>query len=231
MTLFDSLPQPLSVGEDIRAIETALAAKIQKGDEAAANELVMRNMREAMLYTRRVSQNIEQGQLMSLCYEALLRNAKRFDPTRQRFFAFAKPGLRGALYRHYHKETGPTLIGKSTELPSRNGKSPAHYSYDGVTGAGERAMAEYEPVCENQIVEPDMESIFTRDQWELVRPVVKQKCSEQEQMVLTMTYLSGLNFQEVGDLLGVTRSAIQRTHWRAIKKLRMELGRRKQLFS
>jgi DNA-directed RNA polymerase specialized sigma subunit len=49
--------------------------------------------------------------------------------------------------------------------------------------------------------------------------------------VLTLTYVAGLNFQEIGGLLGVTRSAIQRTHWRAVKKLRNELGRRKQLFT
>jgi RNA polymerase sigma factor (sigma-70 family) len=91
-------------------------------------------------------------------------------------------------------------------------------------------MPELECVQSGQVVEPDMESIFTRDRWELVKPIVEQKCSEQEKMVLTLNYVSGLNFQEIGDLLGVTRSAIQRTHWRAVKKLRNELTRKKQLF-
>lgn len=228
MSFFESLPESFPPGE-VRAQEKILAARITKGDEEAANELVLRNMREAILYTRCVSKNVEQGVLMSLCYETLLRNAKRFDASRQRFFAFAKPGLRGALYRNYNKESAHQPPFKPDVVPAPEGKKLNHGD-----STEERASQREEECYDSQsgqIVEPDMESIFTRDRWELVKPVIAQKCSEQEQMVLTLTYVSGLNFQEVGDLLGVTRSAVQRTHWRAVKKLRTELGRRKQLFS
>lgn len=228
MSFFESLPEPFPPSE-VRAQEKILAAKIQKGDETAMNELVLRNMREAILYTGCVARNVEQGVLMSLCYEALLRNAKRFDASRQRFFAFAKPGLRGALYRNYNKEAAHTPPFHPDITPAPEGKKEVHG--DSTEEYANRELESYSPVPGGQIVEPEMEAIFTRDRWELVKPIVAQKCSEQERMVLTLTYVSGLNFQEVGDLLGVTRSAVQRTHWRAVKKLRTELGRRKQLFS
>ena len=223
MSFFESLPQPFPVLE-LRDKEAELSRKIQKGDEDALNELVLRNMREAILYTRCVSRNVEPGQLMSICYDALRRNAKRFDPARQRFFAFAKAGLRGALYRNYNKEIAPSRVKHEELLPLTEKKIARKDSSEVVTD-----MPDYEPVRKDQIVEPDMEGVFTRDRWELVKPVVEQSCSAQEKMVLNLTYVSGLNFQEIGGLLGVTRSAIQRTHWRAVKKLRSVLSRRKQL--
>lgn len=228
MSFFESLPLPFPAAT-AREQESQLAAAISKGSEDALNELVMRNMREALLYTRRVSQNLDEGSLISICYDALLRNAKRFDPTRQRFFSFAKPGLRGALYRNWNKETEHRPATPPNTSHPLDGKTPAHHNPD--EGNANRDMCDLTPVPNGQIIEPDMDSIFTRDRWELVRPVIAQKCSEQERMVLTLTYVSGFNFQEIGDLMGVTRSAIQRTHWRAVKKLRTELGRRKQLFS
>jgi RNA polymerase sigma factor (sigma-70 family) len=224
---FESLPEPFAPAE-LHIQEVKLAARISKGDSDALSELVLRNMREAILYTRCVSRNVEPGQLMSICYDALLRNAKRFNPERQRFFAYAKPGLRGALYRDYNKRSAHATVPMPDTVWHPNGRTKVHKDPADLNNSHD--MPELECVQSGQVVEPDMESIFTRDRWELVKPIVEQKCSEQEKMVLTLNYVSGLNFQEIGDLLGVTRSAIQRTHWRAVKKLRNELTRKKQLF-
>jgi RNA polymerase sigma factor (sigma-70 family) len=221
MNLFDSLPKPHA--PEVRpAIEKRLAAQIAAGSEHAVNELVMANMHEAALYTRSISRNLDEGTLISICYETLVRNAKRFDPSRQRFFAFAKAGLRGALYRNYNKETqhhpAPEVEIKSQKFVPR---------VEGENGD----MPDYEPINDALVAEADYQTIFTRDQWANIQPIVAQKCSDRERMVLVLNYLSGLNFQEIGHLLGVTRSAIQRTHWRAIKKLRHALSRQRQLFS
>lgn len=208
-SFFESLPEPFPP-KIRRTEEIKLYKKITKGDEVALNELVMRNMKEAVRYAATVSRNLQPGALISLCYEALIRNAKRFDPTRQRFFAFAKPGLRGAIYRNYNKEQLPIVSADYHPRESRGAKTPVRIE----------GHDECEPIDAGHIVEPDMEGIFTRDRWALVKPVIDQKCSEQERMILTLSYVSGFNFQEIGDLLGVTRSAIQRTNWRAIKKIR-----------
>jgi RNA polymerase sigma factor (sigma-70 family) len=225
--LFESLPLPHD--RNCRSgLEAILAKGIAKGNEGDLNELVMRNMREAFLYTRGMARSLDEGALISVCYEALMRNAKRFDPARQRFFAFAKAGLRGAIYRNYNKaKAGHPAKGVQCKPVGER----THVHRDPAIVSPLEAMQDYEQVSPENVIESDMEGIFTRDRWELVKPIVAQKCSEQEKMVLTLTYESGLNFQEQGDLLGVTRSAIQRTHWRAVKKLRTELTRRKQLFT
>lgn len=212
MNLFDSLPPK---GTQDRAQEAALAKRIARGDEEAIGELVMANMREAMLYARAVSRNVDDGLLMSICYEALVRNAKRFNPRLQRFLAFAKAGLRGAFYRHYNKEQAvlaPLVSVDAYKEPDDD---------DDAYKASSMVMS--------QTAQPEFDLIFTRDRWSVVEPILKTHCSEQEQMVLTLTYISGFNFQETGNLLGISRSAVHRTHVRAIKKIREELGSKTRL--
>ena len=87
-----------------REEEAALAIRARKGNQDASNKLVMHTMREALLYTRRTSHNqIDDPERVSLCYRKLMMIVTRFDPDkyRVRFFAFAKPALRGQMKSYW----------------------------------------------------------------------------------------------------------------------------------
>jgi DNA-directed RNA polymerase specialized sigma subunit len=79
--------------------------------------------------------------------------------------------------------------------------------------------------------EPDFKSIEMRERLAMIKPIMESKLSESERMVLDLAYSGGYNFDEIGTMLTpkVTRSAVQQTHARALKKLRAELGRQKKL--
>lgn len=227
MSLLDNLPEPIPT-DQVREFETALAKKIAKGDEDALNSLVMANMREAVLYCRVVAREADDGVLMSVCYEALMASARCFNPAGIRFFAFSKARLRGAFCRKFNKE-----MQQQGNAPQLTGQGPKRSKVNDYTSLAmnDYDMPEYDPIGRHGVTEADEQGIITRDDWEHVQPLVEEFCSDQEKMVLTLAYVTGFNFQEIGRLFDVTRSAIQRTHWRAIKKLRIELARRKQLFS
>ena len=206
MNTFDSLPAATFT----RVQEDILAKRIQKFQRPAdVNKLVMANIREAVIYGRRVSrETICDSELISICYDALMKNARRFQPGRVRFFAFAKAGVRGALARSW-----------KTKDVVRNGATEPH---------GED---ETKPVPLEEIVDPDFAAIHTNDRWGYVEKIINRQCNTQEKTVLTLAYRSGFNFQEIGNMLGVTRSAIHSTHQRALKKVRCELLRQKRLFT
>jgi RNA polymerase sigma factor (sigma-70 family) len=206
MSAFDSLP----TASLTRAQEDALALRIQAdGRPNDVNKLVMSVIRESVIYGRRVSRDkISDEELISICYDALVKNARRFQPGRVRFFAFAKAGVRGAISRSW-----------KVKDVVRNGTTEPHGEDDSST-----------PTPEQEIVEPDFQTIFTNDRWEHVAKVIERQCNAQEKTVLTLAYKSGFNFQEIGDMLNVTRSAIHSTHQRALKKVRCELLRQKRLF-
>lgn len=242
MKLLESLPKELLTLE----AEADLGKQIQKyaapdRDRSPCidmvNDLVLHTMHEAFLYAKRVCRaKIDDGELFSLCYLALRRNAKRFRPGQVRFFAFAKPGIRGAISRHWKTldvvknssmhETDVEIEFKRKPYGKLDGEvldADTDWTSILITGAGHTFAPKEETV------EADFASIDLRERMGIVDAIIKRKLTEQEQMILSLVYKSGFNFQEIGNLLELTRSAAQLSHAKSLKKIRSELARTKQL--
>jgi DNA-directed RNA polymerase specialized sigma subunit len=84
-------------------------------------------------------------------------------------------------------------------------------------------------VVTGEVTEPATEQIIARDQWQVVRKRYDKSLSEQQWMVLSLIYLSGFNLPQVGKLLNLSKARIHAVHWKAIKKLRVLLGRNPRL--
>lgn len=250
MTQFD-LPQNRLPREK----ETELSLRIQadKTDLDAVHILVLHNLQEALYYTKKCSnQAIPDADLLSLCYDTLLRNAKRFKSEfGTRFFAFCKPGLRGSLTRYWKgldvvrnasaKRTDE-IIGGPTFVPFTGGTDYVSRSIAG----GRLPIPMEDEVVDNHphddefkdnitctqggVVEADFDTIHRRELWSQVEPSIAL-LSDRQKMVLRLSYQSGFNFQEIGNLLGISRSAVQTVHAKALDTIRGDLTRRGRLFN
>lgn len=213
-TLLRGLPEVNSISAD----EAQTLA--QTSSPAAKEKLVLGHMREAFVYARQCCRaQIEDGEIYSFCYKALVESARNFKSGNGSFFGYAKSNLRGHISRYwktqdtvknaYKHETGPEPEeGATTE--TEDGREPIESDY----------------------VEPDFKSIITRERLAMLKPLMETKLNEQERMVLELNYIGGFNFEDIGRMLTppISRSAVQQTHARAIKKLRLELTRQKKLF-
>jgi len=200
--------------------------------KATVEQLVLGSMREAILYAGRCARGrIEPGELFSLCYCALSKAAPRFRPGGIRFFAYAKQDIRGEIARYWksldvvkhasehESEHLPTIIRKTLTDGSEEGEN-------------ETTQVDVEPI-EPQHVEPEFDMMNIRERWAIVSPLLHKHLNERERMVLSLVYESGFNFEQIADMVvpAVSRSAIQNTHGRALRKLRNALMRTKKLYT
>jgi RNA polymerase sigma factor (sigma-70 family) len=210
--------------------EAELAASIAGGDDDALNELVLANMREALLYTDRACWGkIDVSHRISLCYQEMRMSARRFVPGRNRYFAFAKPGLRGRMKSYWNSLHA---VRNSTEEVSTNlldeaGQSKRYQSNQCPEDDHENSFRER---VTGEVEMPDLSPMLARDHWESIRRALADRLSEQQWMILDLTYKGGLNFPEIGRMLNLTRSAIHAAHRKAIHKLRDGVAENKGLF-
>jgi len=196
----------------------------RKSDEDARNDLALHNMREAFFYALACARSLPPDEVYSLCYKALSSAARNFKPGRtSRFFAFAKPYIRGEIYRTFKRYKVVTKA-ETTEIPCEDQDDMARWvlfehTHDDRYDAFQKATT----------IEPDFQSIMARDEWASLKPLLAA-LKEKERMVLQLFYQSGLNFRQIGDLLNVSRSDIQATHANAIKKIRCQVSRKPGLF-
>lgn len=215
MSFFDALPDAILPDRE--------QTLIKKGSPSARQEIVMGNMREAIIYCRGLRQNggeFLDDELMSICYRALSLGVENFKPGRSRFFAFCKPRLRGAINRYWGtKDT--VRHGKMVTIDAaRIDQTPEHRI--ATKGCPEDDWQEA-PELKSQVCEPDFDGIFVRQELGLVDAVMKDKLTEHERMVVNLTFRSGFNFAEIGRLLGVSRVAAKETCKRALVKIRCQL--------
>lgn len=203
--LLRGLPTDILTSEE----EATLA---REGDEDSRNDLALHNMREAFFYALACARTLPPDEIYSLCYKALSAAARNFEPGRtSRFFAFAKPYIRGEIYRTFKRYKVVTKA-ETTEIPV------------------EEDDDQFEAFQKATTVEPDFQSIMAHDEWASLKPLLAA-LKEKERMVLQLFYQSGLNFRQIGDLLNVSRSDIQATHANAIKKVRCQVSRKPGLFT
>ena len=214
MNLLDSLPdKTLSLPEESRLCKTP----------EGRTDLVLHSMREAFFYGKGVSRGkLPDDEIFSLCYTALTNAVKNYNPSKNRrfaksrFFGYAKPYIRGEVYRTWGRSSVVT-----------NGKCISFH--DGTDEVGEfqgennktRMVSNVIPATD--FVEPDFDRIDIKERWELIAPLIVRVLSDTEKMIVDLHYRGGFNFQELGKLLEISRSAIQNSHSRALKKIRVAL--------
>jgi len=215
--LIDQFPE----GRLSRAAEAALSRRIQKGSEAAQNELVLATMRQALLYTYRTSNGtVADDERVSLCYQRLMRAAKRFDPSRGRFFAFAKAGLRG-LMKTYWEDIG--IVRNAEEIVSLDALEPKPNAPDeSLLPCPSRRRGREQ--LTGEIAEPEFDAIYSRDEWSELLKRAGKKLDSRHRMVISLIYRGGLNGPEIGKLMGVTRSRVHAIHREALEIIRDAVG-------
>jgi RNA polymerase sigma factor (sigma-70 family) len=235
--LFDQLPagKCLTAAEEKRTSHT---------------DLVMNSMREALLYTRECCRGkIRDDALVSLCYETMAKSARIFKPGKLRFFAYCKARLRGELKRHW-KNLGTVrnaeTVSLDTSTPGRAGRHSCCHSWQALSlshNAPDSSTRAYQvpeknvkhahedeepPTVLEQIggtSEPDFERIYMNDSWSAVAEAAAKHCSDLERTVLYLAYKLQLSFEEIGDLLDLSRQFVSVTSQKAIKKIRRALKR------
>lgn len=181
------------------------------GTEQVKLELVMRSLHEAIIYGRRVSKGtLQDEELLSLAYIALTQAAKNFKSGKQRFFTYAKVYCRSGIFK-------------------------AMRGLDVVKDAYKHELPPEECGPEDERIEPDFhepefDTINLKEIWQQIEPIMDKCFSEQERAVLTMRYSSGYCFREIGRLMGVSGSAAEGAHSRALNKLRRALAGKRALF-
>lgn len=218
VTPFDVLPlATLTVEQEMK-----LATKIQSDrfTEEDVNALVMNNIKQACLYGKRCSYGkIHDDEVLSICYAALVQNAKRFKPGGIRFFAFAKPGIRGALIRSWTlKET--VRNAKTSSLDEMLENQTKRCGENDATGTECPDRQDQPQEVFERSEEFNFAELTREEEWRNVEIVMGNVCSEQEQMVIRLTYKGNFSFQEIARLRGVTRAHAQSLHEKAIAKIR-----------
>jgi RNA polymerase sigma factor (sigma-70 family) len=245
MNILDGLP---AVGKMKRAEENRLARRLKKNpkDQAAANALVMANMQEAILYSKKVSRGaIEDGALMSLCYESLMRSTRWFRSNRKtRFFAYAKQNLRGNLAHYWSKmdTVNNASLHRKKNFPERYEEETTtislDYSKDNEkcwSGEAITCMLTHDQppqdnntlVGHEQIIEPDFEALDREERWQIIKQIMRHCLNVLERQVLSLAYESDFTLQEIGKKCGFSRSWAQQMHAIAVRKIQAYLATEK----
>jgi len=166
---------------------------------------ILGSMREAIRYSRKCCRGgIDDGELISLCYDAMKGAARKYNPKFGiSFFAHCKSYIRGEIARHWKKR----------------GKHDTEFDDEG--NAVPRFATEMDTL--------DFDTIDLKERLAIVWPIVEKRLNEPELMVIVLRYRSGFSFEEIGRLRGVTRQAIQRTHSQALSKIKNAIAHKKNL--
>lgn len=209
MTL-DGIPEEkLTPDEEFR-----LAQSINPEDK---QKLVMHNLREAFFYATGCyqSKSLSPGEVLSVCFEALSRAVRPFKPGSTRFFAYAKQEIRGALSKSRKAQFSIPEECLDT-APEDTDEDPED---------DPEVFPRLKKIAARNIasIEPEFSAICLRDEWESLRPILKQALSKKEQAVLELYYTGQLDFKQIAELLDVSMSYIQHLKQRALVRLRNEL--------
>jgi RNA polymerase sigma factor (sigma-70 family) len=216
--LSDLPAEPLSEQDEAKCgviIQSGLAAGTER--DAAIEKLVTHTMRDAYHYASRCAHGrLAEDTIFSLCYDALLRAARNFDPEKQRFLPYAKAYLRGLV------------SAKFVQADSLR----KHFCCTGeVVSEGPLSTGDEGGITANEgpPVDPDWDNINSAELREKILPYLR-RLSPQERLVLDLKYWGGFTFEDIGRLTRSSKSAAWGTHVRALRKLRKLMSARKRDF-
>lgn len=220
MNILDGLPEEKLTPEQ----ENALA--VQK-DIDSLNRLVEHNLREAFLYSRKCYSSLEEGESLQACYDGLMKAAKRFQPNRIRFFAYAKADIRGALTRM--ARTHDTVRRGPKELVSLNADNAEplddfdEHTID--TSKTTEPKSGAQKALLQSSVEPDFDGINSREVWSQLEPAIAA-LSPEERLIIELHFKGNLNLREIGTMLRLSRARIQQVKHSALQKIKLKLVER-----
>lgn len=202
-------------------------AALAQGTESQLETLVLHTMREAVIYARKcVRETIPDDELISLCYEALSRSAKRWKSGWARFFAFSKPAVRGVVRKSWTQKNSVKGVPGEKTVHTDALPQPSNYIFD--QDNLEDDDKEVTPEHEIQ-TGGGLEHVYISERMELVTEIIKKVCNKRQREILDMVYQGHLNFKQVADLMGISRAAVQRAHQVALLKVRVVLMERGRL--
>lgn len=193
---------------------------VEQERDSTPEDLVLFTLREAYCYSRGCwqSRGLSEGETLSACYEGLQSAATNFQPSRGRFFSYAKAYVRGALSRAIR---GNDVVKKSTveQLPTET---------DDDEETVECPMPKPAYIPPHTL--PDHDGFVAKDEWDRLVPTLRRILSERARMVLELRYKGGLSLLEIANLLGISRAAVSYTELVALKKIRNVLMDRGEFF-
>lgn len=177
---------------------------IDRGTKNVLDKLALCNLQEAVIYARHCSRGIfSDGELVSLCWVALRQAAKNYRHHKSRgirFFAFAKPYVRGQI--------------NAERKRNRVVRNAEHESLDGAAD------------CDT--VEPNFSNIEASELLAGLKPAIFSELNDRERAILILRYQSGFSFTEIGERIGFSRQSIQKCHAAALLKLRGALQEKRE---
>jgi RNA polymerase sigma factor (sigma-70 family) len=225
--ILDGLPEHSLTPDE----ENIFARRIQKFNSTPAIQaLVLHNMREAIPYaTRCCRAGLEESEVFSLCYSALMKAVSNFKPDNIRFFAYAKVYIRGEISRTWKKRD----VVKASSLHETS-PEPV-FIRRMITGEDRESEREWvvrdiKPI-EPDFVDPEFRLIDLKEKWRVVEPLIRRVLGDRERTIIKLYYEAGFPFEEIGDLLvpNISRQRVQIIHNEAIVKLRRALIHDKKL--
>ncbi len=210
------MPLPLDMEQKL-AKTLVNKRSARKLKENAIAMLVRYSMREAFLYAGRCGKGqLTAEQLTSLSYLGLCKAAKNFRPGQLRFFSYAKIYVRSEVFRHFRTEGSVVRNVPADKIHSVHRDE-----------SKQRCSTEIEPkACSNEhhhgagAVGFGFDEINSAEIWSIMLPKLKEILSPKEYFVVTGHYVDDLNFREIGDQLGDSRSWAQILHARAMRKIK-----------
>ena len=183
--------------ELVKVIFGKTSSESQK--EAARNSLVLGTMREATVYAKHFGNRggLSEGEVVSRAYEALTKAVRNFKTNQCRFFAYAKPYVRGAVFHEYRVKT---ILPKLRQINLDDPESRPECPETGAQVENHRASEQIGST------EMDFEEMHWKLLWEKTEPLLS-KLTQKEQSVIA-DFRAGLNFPEMGAKRGVSRAAM-----------------------
>ncbi len=204
-----SLPPPMT-----RAEEEACFAAIRGGDEAAREQLIVRNLRLVVYIAKKFDASATPLEdLISIGTIGLIKAVRTFDPVKKiKLATYASRCVENEILMHLRKRSGMRATVSFDE--------PLNTDWDG----NELLLADVlgtDPDEVSRPLEDDVERRMLLDAVDRLEP------REKDLIVLRFGLAGGeeLTQKEVAEVLGISQSYISRLEKRIIVRLRTELSR------
>jgi RNA polymerase primary sigma factor len=203
--------------------EYQLALRIQEGDQAAVNELVIANLRFVLSLARQYTlQGIDFEDLVSEGNMAMMKAAQRYNPSAgKRFVLFAAPIIRDALETFVQQQSGIYRVprNEATEAERRWSKAA---SVDAPIPAGSNNNFNLLNLLVNGNA-PFADSMLTKES--AIASCLKafEILDQRQRQVMTFIYGVGTDshsMAEVAGLMGLKRERVRQIRDTALRKLK-----------
>lgn len=189
-------------------------------------------------FHKRPPENFDLGDVEQLALEALLQAIDRYDP------------LRGVPFQGFLR---PRIQGNIANGLSKASEANAHYRYRyrvererlssllKDTGTNTGALAKLSKIAATLAIglmledQGDLEkmpssepSVYETLAWEELNQMLRERMEtlpEKEAFVIQQHYKSGVSFQQIAALMGLSKGRISQLHASALSRLRMQLSK------